>query len=347
VTFSGNPNYAMDATASSGLDVSYSVGPTDPRTVSGDVVTLTGAGTCNVTASQSGDGDYQAATPVTQQLTINPGAPSVTVTPNASPAPLGEVSYTVSVSGVAGTTPTGSVSVSDGSNTCAIDALSDGSGQCSINEAAGGYTVTATYSGDDNYSETTGSTSEQVDKATPLLTIVPSSNPATASAPVTYTVSATGVSGFSPTGTVTVSDGKHSCTISSFSVSGNCSINERAGTFLVSADYSGDSNYKEATATVSEKVKKAKSTVTLTPSANPAPKRESITYKVKVNGGTIAPTGTVTVSDGRGGSCSITLSAGAGSCAITEGVGNYEVTATYAGNKSYDPSAATVIEKVQ
>jgi hypothetical protein len=59
----GNPPLTLSATASSGLLITYSV-VSGPAIVSGDLLTLTGLGTVTVRASQNGDTNYLAATPV-------------------------------------------------------------------------------------------------------------------------------------------------------------------------------------------------------------------------------------------------------------------------------------------
>jgi hypothetical protein len=64
--------YALGATASSGLTVSYASSNTGVATVSGSTVTIEGAGTTTITASQPGDGDFAAAPNVTQTLTVLP-----------------------------------------------------------------------------------------------------------------------------------------------------------------------------------------------------------------------------------------------------------------------------------
>jgi parallel beta-helix repeat protein len=65
----GDPTFALTATASSGLPVLYRV-VSGPATISGNTVTLTGAGNVTIEASQSGDGNYNAATPVQQSFTV-------------------------------------------------------------------------------------------------------------------------------------------------------------------------------------------------------------------------------------------------------------------------------------
>lgn len=68
-TFGGS-TYTLAAASSSGLPISYASSNTAILTVSGNVVTIVGAGTANITASQAGNGDYAAATPVVQAQVI-------------------------------------------------------------------------------------------------------------------------------------------------------------------------------------------------------------------------------------------------------------------------------------
>lgn len=58
----------LDATSSSGLPVTYTA--TGPCTVVGSTLTITGVGTCVVTAHQDGDADHDAAAPVTVSFDI-------------------------------------------------------------------------------------------------------------------------------------------------------------------------------------------------------------------------------------------------------------------------------------
>ena len=69
--------FAISATASSGLPVTFSI-LSGPATVSGNTVTLTGAGTVVVQAAQAGNGTYSAAT-TTQSFTVAPAPPPVVI----------------------------------------------------------------------------------------------------------------------------------------------------------------------------------------------------------------------------------------------------------------------------
>src|SRR6185503_18958707 len=70
----GNASYGdapmtLGATASSGLAVSYSV-TSGSATVSSNTLTITGAGSVTIQASQAGDANWIAATPVNQTILI-------------------------------------------------------------------------------------------------------------------------------------------------------------------------------------------------------------------------------------------------------------------------------------
>jgi hypothetical protein len=74
----GVGSIALGATASSGLAVQYSVSATSPATVNGSSLVIIGAGTIDVTASQTGNTKYAAATPVTQHVTVDKAQLTVT-----------------------------------------------------------------------------------------------------------------------------------------------------------------------------------------------------------------------------------------------------------------------------
>ena len=80
----------LGATASSGLAVSYTSLTTDVCTVSGSTLSYTAVGTCTVAADQAGNTAYRPAPRVTQDITVNKGAQTITfpaITPN--PATFG------------------------------------------------------------------------------------------------------------------------------------------------------------------------------------------------------------------------------------------------------------------
>jgi hypothetical protein len=94
VTYGASP-ITLDGTASSGLPVSYAI--TGPATLSGSTLTITGAGSVMVTASQAGNSDYTAAAPVTQSFSV--AKAPLTVTANNATITVGgpfpSFSYTI------------------------------------------------------------------------------------------------------------------------------------------------------------------------------------------------------------------------------------------------------------
>jgi hypothetical protein len=74
---------AISASASSLLSVSFSSTTPSVCTVSGGSVTLLTHGTCTIHATQAGDADWNAATPVDQSFTVNPGNQTVAFTSTA------------------------------------------------------------------------------------------------------------------------------------------------------------------------------------------------------------------------------------------------------------------------
>ncbi|NVK43754.1 MAG: MBG-2 domain-containing protein, partial [Oceanospirillaceae bacterium] len=74
----GDASFSLGATASSGLDVSYTSSDTDVATISGSTLTIIGAGATTITASQAGDDNYVAANNVQQTLTVNKMALTIT-----------------------------------------------------------------------------------------------------------------------------------------------------------------------------------------------------------------------------------------------------------------------------
>ena len=64
----GATSFSLNGASSSGLPLSYISSNTAVATISGNTVTIVGAGSTSITASQSGDANYIAASDVSQDL---------------------------------------------------------------------------------------------------------------------------------------------------------------------------------------------------------------------------------------------------------------------------------------
>ncbi len=77
-TVVGSPPFALSATASSGLPVSFAASPAAVCTVSGSIVTLAASGNCTIKATQPGNSNYAAAAPVSQTFAVAPESQTIT-----------------------------------------------------------------------------------------------------------------------------------------------------------------------------------------------------------------------------------------------------------------------------
>ena len=285
-------------------------------------------GADTLTVTYGGNSTYAVATNTTT-VTVNGLTAAVTVTSPASGAVinsnqqltvLGKVACTGTC---AGSTPTGTVTLTGGGYTSAATALS-GSGSYSItipynSLSAGTDILTVTYNGSLIYNAgATGTTSVTVTHVTvsmPTVTVAPTSGSIDSSQTysVTVTVSGTSIMESSPTGTVTLSSGIYTSAAQTLGSAGctaaSCAITIPSnslgnGTDTLTATYSGDTDYASGTGTA---------TVTVTKSV----------FALKANspGASITPgastNSTITVSSDTLYSGTVTLT-----CAMTAGPSN-------------------------
>ncbi len=87
VTYGISP-ITLSGSATSGQAVSYSL-VSGPATVSGNTLTITGAGTVVVAADQAGNSNYTAAPQATATIVVNKASQTISFTPPASPVAYG------------------------------------------------------------------------------------------------------------------------------------------------------------------------------------------------------------------------------------------------------------------
>jgi alpha-tubulin suppressor-like RCC1 family protein len=104
------------ATASSGLAVTYaSTTAAVCTSTSTGAISLVSVGTCSITASQAGNANFVAATPVVRSFSVTKGVTTTTVDSSVNPSRVGQpVSFTARVAAAAGLPPpTGAVTITD------------------------------------------------------------------------------------------------------------------------------------------------------------------------------------------------------------------------------------------
>jgi uncharacterized repeat protein (TIGR01451 family) len=196
ITFGGLPNktfgdadFSVSATASSGLAVSLAAaGNCTVTSPSPGTVHLTSAGSCTITASQGGDSNYNAAANVAQPFNIAQAATTTALTSSINPSDIGQnVTFTATITPpLNASTPTGTVQFKDGASNLgsAVNCVAGGGNTCTAQVSSstlttGTHTITAIYSGDTNFTGSTGTLSggQVVTNQLALLLILDESGP--------------------------------------------------------------------------------------------------------------------------------------------------------------------------
>jgi hypothetical protein len=156
VTFGTTP-LTLSATSTSGLAVAFTL-VSGPATLSGNVLTVSGAGTVVIAANQPGNSQYTAAPQVTESIPVNKALPIAAVASSVTSVLLDNgITLTATVTSGAGT-PTGTVTFFDGSTALGTGILAGGTATFSTSSlAAGTHTVTVAYGGDQNFLAATSS----------------------------------------------------------------------------------------------------------------------------------------------------------------------------------------------
>ena len=98
----GDASFSLSASSSSGLGVSFGTSDSSIASVSGSTITINKAGSVTITASQSGNTSYNAASSVSQNLTINPKQLTIQADSKSKTAGSGEPALTYVSNGLQG-----------------------------------------------------------------------------------------------------------------------------------------------------------------------------------------------------------------------------------------------------
>jgi Bacterial Ig-like domain (group 3) len=304
-----------------------------------------------ITAVYSGDNNYAASWSTALTQTVNKKTTTMTVSSLSDPSTVGEkVTYTARLDTTAAT---GTIEFKQAGVTvsgCSAQAVSSGTATCSLaNLAAGGYWVTAVYSGDSNYGDSTASgLTQTVNKKTTTTAVSSSLDPSTVGQVVTYTAA---VSTATATGTVSFEEAGAPITACAAqpvnSGTATCVVaGPTAGGHSVTAAYSGDGSYAASWSSVlTQTVNKKTPTTTVSSSSNPSIVGHAVTFTATVSAA--AATGTVEFKqDGVaiGGCSAQAVSSGTATCtAANLAVGWPWITVVYSGDSNYAASWSTAL----
>jgi hypothetical protein len=233
----GGAPYAVAATASSGLAVSFSIDASAASvcSIAGSSVSFHGAGTCVIDADQAGDADWNAAPRVQQSFAVGRGAQTLSFTSSPPAAAVVDgPAYVVAATSSAG------LAVSFTIDPVAASVCSIAGSSVSFH-AVGTCVIDADQAGDANYEPAPrvqqsfavgqGDQSISFTSAAPTDAVV---------AGATYTPSAAASSGLPVTLTIDAASASV-CSISAGAVSF-----QHAGTCTIDANQAGDANYHAA-----------------------------------------------------------------------------------------------------
>ncbi len=313
----GDVPFDLSATASSGLVISYASSNPNVATISGNTVTIVGAGTTNITASQAGDAVYNAATNVSQTLLVNKAAQTITFSGLESKR-IADGTFTLTATASSG------LAVSYTSSNTAVATIS---GNTVTLVGAGTTTITASQGGSTNYEA--ASPVEQTlvvtDKQAQTITFGALTAKTFGDGP--FDLSATASSGLVVSYT---SSNPNVATIS-----GNTLTIVGAGTSIITASQSGNGNFDGATP------------VEQTLTVNKA--TQSISFAALPNWGITQ--GSLTLSATTTSGLAVTYASSNPGVAIVSGnivtpvsPGTTTITATQAGNANFN--AATDVQRV-
>jgi hypothetical protein len=318
--------------------------------------TVLSAGAHSITASYSGDGNFNGSSAAAVIVTVSQASSSITLTPSPSSAIFGQpVTFKAMVSAVYPGigTPSGTVTFKDGTTTLGTATLSSGQATfISTSLSVASHTLTAVYAGDSGFKTSTSTSVKMtISKAGSSTAVTSPANPSAFGQAVSFTatVSPAAPSTGTPTGTVQfktngVNFGS-AVTLSGGQASSASVTSLPAGkTTTVTAVYNGDTGFNTSTSlTLTQSVNNAATATTLASSASASVVGQPVIFSATVTaagGGT--PTGTVKFMDGTTAISTNTLSGGVARYTnSTLALGSHSITAIYNGVTGYNGSDST------
>jgi ELWxxDGT repeat protein len=257
-------------------------------------------------------------------------------------------------------TVTGTVDFKEGATDLTPGGVTFSAGRATFSTSSlglGNHTITASYSGDANFTGSSGddaSAPEVVRQASTRTVMTSFPDPSVFGQAVSFTVAvlALAPSQGTPTGTVAFTDGATTIGSVTLSNTGRATFTTASlsrGNHAINANYGGDIHFlTSAYSNFGETVQKDASTSTVTPSVNPAVVGTTVTFTAAVQAsspGAGKATGTVVFKDITTVLATLTLNnAGQATFTIsTLALGNHAITATYQGDNNFASSVSALL----
>jgi len=206
-----------------------------------------GAGRHSILASYGGDTYHQSSSSIALTQTVQMASTVLDLTSSMTPSRYNQaVTFTASVGRQFGGNATGTVAFFNNGSPLGTAVIRGNQAKLTLKTlAAGTGHISATYSGDSNFTESSSSVLLQVvNKASTKIAVASSLNPASVGQPITFTAKVTSQYEGTVTATVTFMSGAVSLGEATL-VDGQASITtaySTAGTYSITATYAGDGN---------------------------------------------------------------------------------------------------------
>ncbi|NYF91012.1 Ig-like domain repeat protein [Tunturiibacter empetritectus] len=309
-----------------------------------------------LSASYGGDTNDAASSSPAQTITVNKGAPGLTLVSSSNPSIAGlQVVFTANLSGTT-VAPTGSVTFTDGTTVLGSSPIAaNGSANFSTSSlSVGQHTIVATYTGDANNSAASSpGVVETIQPSTSTVTLSSNKNPALIGDAVTFAMTVSGT-GSQPTGTVILRDGANSIGTTAIGASGLATLtvsNLTIGAHTLIATYNGDSSHPGSVSGPLLQTILQPTASTLISSSNPSLSGTPVTFTTVVSSSGGSPvTGSVTFRDGAVILGTSIVGASGTSTFTTNALspGQHSIVATYSGDSvSQTSSSPVLVQTVQ
>jgi trimeric autotransporter adhesin len=318
-------------------------------------VPATQVGGVNLLVSCSGDASFACGPPISVQAVVAKAASATSLAMARRSQIAGmPVTLTASVPAVGTTPATGKVVFMDSSKALSSVALSSGVATFTGVVAAGKHSFTASYAGDTNFASSVSvavdASDDGVSTGTTLTSSIYTVNYGQPIILTTVVTPSSLVNGLAPTGTVTFSSSQG--TIGSATLASGTAtqtINSlSAGTYTITATYSGDANYAASTSSnviITVNMVNAGLAATISPEASvPYGATATVTATVILPSSSVAPVGTVSaqIENVTAARTTATLSPNSNGNSATANIvisapspGSYTVEVSCAGNQNF------------
>lgn len=291
-------------------------------------------------------------------LTITTPAPTGTaLTAAPNPSSHGQsVTLTATVTSNGNPVTAGSVEFTDGATSLGAAVPVNAGGVATLTTSAlavGTHPITASYTGTDEFAESSDDVSQVVNKRDTSTALTSSANPSQAGSSVTFTAVVTANGGAVNAGSVTFAvDGTDQATVA-VDANGAASFTTSAlsvGSHAIEARYGGTANENVSDDDLDQVVSALDSTTVVVSAPNPSVYGSAVTFTATVTtGGTPVTAGTVQFSENATPLGPPVALAGDGTATFTTSTltaGSHTITATFSGNPSVSAGSGTVDHQV-